>query len=73
MNHQEALEVLAAHRGERVVINTGSFLPFSGRVGVRLEPHRLEVRAIHRRNGEWHFGRTLRTYELPAGANSDRG
>lgn len=60
-------------RGDRVVINTGSFLPFSGRVGVRLERDRLEVRAIHRRHNEWHFGRTLRSYELPAGANPDRG
>jgi UDP-2,3-diacylglucosamine pyrophosphatase LpxH len=43
-------------RGERVIINTGSFLPYSGRSAVRLTPERVEVRAIVAQGGDWVFG-----------------
>lgn len=46
-------------RGERVVVNTGSFLPFSGRSAVRITPERLEVRRIVRNGKQWDFGRLL--------------
>ncbi len=51
-------------RGQRVIINTGSFLPFSGRYGVRLSPDRLDVLAIERRKDEWRFGRAVATFEV---------
>jgi UDP-2,3-diacylglucosamine pyrophosphatase LpxH len=57
-------------RSARVVVNTGSFLPFSGRSLVRITPARLEVHSIVRRGAEWHPGTLLwqeeiRTVEVP--------
>jgi UDP-2,3-diacylglucosamine pyrophosphatase LpxH len=43
-------------RGGRIIVNTGSFLPYSGRSGVRLTAERLEVRPIVAQGGEWVFG-----------------
>jgi hypothetical protein len=51
-------------RGGRTIINTGSFLPYSGRAGVRLTPERLEVRAIVAEKGDWVFGRVRREMTL---------
>lgn len=46
-------------RGGRVVVNTGSFLPFSGRSLVRVTAERIEVRAVVRRGAAWHPGALL--------------
>ncbi len=52
-------------RGRRVIVNTGSFLPFSGRSAVRLDGQRMEVLGIVRRKDVWDFGRSLGTYATP--------
>lgn len=54
------------NRSGRIVVNTGSFLPFSGRLGVRLEAGRLEVRGIVRQRDSWHFGPVQASHPLPA-------
>ncbi len=51
-------------RRGRVVINTGSFLPWLGRLCVDLHPDRLGVRRIRRRNGQFTPGRVIRTWPL---------
>jgi len=51
-------------RRGRVVINTGSFLPWLGRLCVDLHPDRLRVRRIRRRNGQFTPGRVIRTWHL---------
>lgn len=51
-------------RGERVVINTGSFLPFSGRCAVRIEKDRLEVREVIRDKTQWKFGKVVRSFAI---------
>jgi predicted phosphodiesterase len=43
-------------RDGRIVVNTGSFLPFSGRSMVRLTTDRLEVRKIVTDGKEWQPG-----------------
>jgi UDP-2,3-diacylglucosamine pyrophosphatase LpxH len=50
--------------GQRVVINTGSFLPFSGRYIVRLESNRIEVRKIDVQGGKFHIAGTKATLAL---------
>ena len=50
--------------GQRVVINTGSFLPLSGRYVVRLEPDRLEVRKIDVQAGRYLIGSARATFDL---------
>jgi UDP-2,3-diacylglucosamine pyrophosphatase LpxH len=52
-------------RKERVVVNTGSFLPLSGKLAVRLEPGRLEVRKVVWAGTEWQLGRVVATYDVP--------
>jgi UDP-2,3-diacylglucosamine pyrophosphatase LpxH len=59
-------------RGGRVIVNTGSFLPFSGRAAVRLTPERLEVRAIVSQNDEWVFGPLRREMTLGRAAQAGR-
>jgi len=51
-------------RGQRVIVNTGSFLPLSGRYGVRIEPGRFEVRRIVRGQGEWVFDDVVASFDL---------
>ena len=46
-------------RGARVIVNTGSFLPISGRLAVRITPETLEVRKIVWKQGKWQFGRII--------------
>ena len=48
--------------GQRTVINTGSFMPFSGRTGVVLENGMLSVRKIKMRNKQFTLGRTITKY-----------
>lgn len=52
------------NRGPRVVINTGSFLPFSGRLAVKLYPERMEVYSLRCQQGTWHFGRMVRDFKI---------
>jgi predicted phosphodiesterase len=60
-------------RGGRIIVNTGSFLPYSGRSAVRLTPDRIEVRAIVARGGDWVFGPVRREQALaPAGSVENR-
>lgn len=51
-------------RGPRVIVNTGSYLPFSGRLAVRITPDRLEIRKVEWGQGQWHFGRILDTFSI---------
>jgi UDP-2,3-diacylglucosamine pyrophosphatase LpxH len=51
-------------RGDRIVVNTGSFLPFSGRYAVRIDRDRLEVRKVVRGKGGWELGRTVAVHAL---------
>lgn len=53
-------------RGDRVVVNTGSYLPLSGRLAVRISPDRFEVCKVVWEKGQWRFGRILDTYPLMA-------
>lgn len=48
-------------RRDRTVINTGSFLPWLGRLCVDLDPDRVEVRRIRHRDGQFLPGRVVRT------------
>lgn len=45
-------------RGPRVVINTGSFISFSGTQGVLLAGEEIEVRSIRMKQGRFAFGRS---------------
>jgi len=51
-------------RSGRVVINTGSFLPFSGRSLVRVEPNRVEVWSVVPHEKEWRPGHVLWSEEV---------
>ncbi len=42
--------------GDRTIINTGSYLPLSGRTAVLLEKDKLEVRKVDLKNGEFVLG-----------------
>lgn len=53
-------------RHARTIINTGSFLPFSGRLAVQLERDRLDVRRIIWRDGQWRFGKTIANHVVTA-------
>lgn len=48
------------NRRGRTVINTGSYLPWLGRLCVDLHPDRVEVRRIRRSNGRFLPGRVVR-------------
>lgn len=50
--------------GGRIVVNTGSFLPFSGRSGVCIADGQLEVRRIVRDRNEWRFGPAFASFPL---------
>jgi len=52
------------HRNGRVIINTGSFMPISGRTAVRIEANRMEVRKIVKVGNQWNFGKTIANFEL---------
>jgi len=56
-------------RGGRVVVNTGSFLPLSGKYAVRIEPGRLEVRKIAWAQGQWRLGGTIAAHDLGRAAD----
>lgn len=43
--------------GGRMIVNTGSFTPLSGRLGVWVEAGQIRVRQILRKKGVWSFGR----------------
>ena len=53
-------------RRGRTVINTGSFLPWLGRLCVDLHPDRVEVRRIRHRNGQFEPGRLKRKNQVLA-------
>ena len=59
-------------RGGRVVVNTGSFLPLSGRYAVRIDPDQLEVRKVERRKGEWVLGRRVAAHDWRGSPRGDR-
>lgn len=50
-------------RGPRVIINTGSFLPVSGRTLVDLDAGRLVVRKIIRRRRKFEAGKTIAEFK----------
>lgn len=50
--------------GGHTVINTGSFTPLSGRLGLWLEGDSVRVRKIVRRAGQWVFGRDAHVQRL---------
>ena len=54
-------------RGNRVIINTGSFLPWLGRLCVEFHSDRLEVRRIRHRNGLFRPGKVVRSWSLASG------
>jgi UDP-2,3-diacylglucosamine pyrophosphatase LpxH len=54
-------------RDGRVVINTGSFMSFSGRALVRLSAERLEVQTVLRQGTGWQLGRVVLDEKLPVG------
>lgn len=51
-------------RQRRTVINTGSFLPYSGRLAVRIQPNALEVHSIVWKKGQWRLGAIIARHEL---------
>ena len=51
-------------RGPRVIINTGSFLPLSGRSLIDLNDHQLSVRQIDRISGKFYPGKIVAKFEV---------
>lgn len=49
----------------RQIINTGSFLPLSGRLAVLIEGRSLQVRKIQKRSKRFCLGKTVATFQLP--------
>ena len=48
----------------RAIVNTGSFTPLSGRLGVWVEGDTIRVRRILHRGGEWRFSRDIFTQKI---------